>query len=195
LSPRRSRKGERWLSTRFQSGLRLSVAATLRSGAIWISKHCDLFGSEKKSLVCRIIANVSGSSLGTEPFTKLSLMKIGLLGELLRGRWANIGKRRVNSKLVTKYDERSVYCRPEIIDPLLEKLIEGIGVQLGFVGACRRFTSSCCFHLYFPLLRLRPMALTGSSCRVHLWPYALMHYSGFRVPGSSEFGCFLLARA
>jgi hypothetical protein len=26
-------------------------------------------------------------------------------------------------------DERSVYCRPEIIDHLLEKLIEGIGVQ------------------------------------------------------------------
>jgi hypothetical protein len=132
LSPRQTCAGPKTLGNKrliVMDGRNGIETSRHRGGAIWISEHCDLFGSEKKSLVCRIIANVSGSSLGTEPFTKLSLMKIGLLGELLRGRWANIGKRPVNSKLVTKYDERSIYCRPEIIDHLLEKLIEGIGVQ------------------------------------------------------------------
>jgi hypothetical protein len=34
------------------------------------------------------------------------------------------------------------------------------------------------------------MALTGSSCRAHLWPYALMHYRGFPVPRFQSLGVF-----
>src|ERR1700751_1205830 len=54
-----------------------------RGRTIWISEHRDLFGSEKKSVAFRIIANVSRSSLGTKPFAKLSLMEFSLFGELL----------------------------------------------------------------------------------------------------------------
>jgi hypothetical protein len=132
LSPRQTRAspkalGDKWLIV--INGRNGIETARHRRRTIWVSEHCDLFGSEKKSIAGRIIAYVSGSSLGTKPFPKLSLMELGLFGELLRGRRANIGKRCVNSKLVTKYNERSIYGRPQIVDHLLNKLIEGIGVQ------------------------------------------------------------------
>jgi hypothetical protein len=56
-------------------------------------------------------------------------MEVGLFCELFRGRRANIGKRCVNSEVVAKHNERSIYGRPEIVDQLLKKLIEGIGIQ------------------------------------------------------------------
>jgi hypothetical protein len=64
-----------------------------------------------------------------ESYSWPNVMEIGLFGELLRGRRANIGKRCVNSKLVAKYKERSIYRRSEIVDHLAKKLIQGIGVQ------------------------------------------------------------------
>ena len=94
-----------------------------------ISKHRGLFRSEKKGVARRLITDVSRSSLGTKPFAKLSLIEVGLFGEFLRGRRANISKRGVNSKPVAKYNERSIYGRPKIVDHLPKKLIKGIRVQ------------------------------------------------------------------
>ena len=132
LSPRQTRAspkalGDKWLIV--INGRNGIETARHRRRTIWISEHCDLFGSEKKSIAGRIIAYVSGSSLGTKPFPKLSLMELGLFGELLRGRRANICKCSVNSKPVAKYNECSIYGRPEIADHLPKELIEGIGVQ------------------------------------------------------------------
>jgi|HubBroStandDraft_6_1064221.scaffolds.fasta_scaffold764903_1 hypothetical protein len=132
LSPRQTRAGPKTLGDKWLIAVdgRNGIETSRHRGrAIWISKHCDLFGSEKKSLACRIIANVSRSSLGTKPFAKLSLMEVGLFGEFSRGSRTNISKRCVNSKPVAKYNERSIYGRPEIVDHLPKKLIEGIGVQ------------------------------------------------------------------
>jgi hypothetical protein len=132
LSPRQTRAGPKTLGDKrfiVVDGRNGIETSRHRGRAIWISKHCDLFGSEKKSLACRFIANVSRSSLGTKPFAKLSLMEVGLFGEFLGGRRANICKCSVNSKPVAKYNECSIYGRPEIVDHLSKKLIEGIGVQ------------------------------------------------------------------
>src|SRR5258708_34400113 len=102
-SPRQTRAGPKTLGDKWlividgRNGIETSRQ---RGRTIWISEHRDLFGSEKKSVASRIIANVSRSSLGTKPFAKLSLMEIGLFGELLGRRRANITKRLVNSKLV-----------------------------------------------------------------------------------------------
>src|SRR5258707_11764113 len=131
-SPRQTRAGPKTLGDKrfiVVDGRNGIETSRHRGRTIWISEHCDLFGSEKKSIACRIIANVSRSSLGTKPFPKLSLMELGLFCELLRGRRTNIGKRCVNSKLVAKHNERSIYGRPEIVDQLLKKLIESIGIQ------------------------------------------------------------------
>src|SRR5260221_4436671 len=131
LSPRQTRAGPKTLGDKrliVVDGRNGIETARHRRRTIWVSEHCDLFGSEKKSVAGCIIANVPRGSLGTKPFPKLSLMELGLFGEFSRGRRANIGKRCVNSKLA-KYNERSIYGRPEIVDHLLNKLIEGIGVQ------------------------------------------------------------------
>src|SRR5260221_4063983 len=77
LSPRQTRAGPKTLGDKrliVVDGRNGIETSRHRSRAIWISKHCDLFGSEKKSLACRIIANVSRSSLRPKPFAKLSLM-------------------------------------------------------------------------------------------------------------------------
>lgn len=85
-SPRQTRPGPKTLGYKWlividgRNGIETSRQ---RGRAIWIGEHCHLFGSEKKSVASRIIANVSRSSLGTKPFAKLSLMEIGLFGELL----------------------------------------------------------------------------------------------------------------
>src|SRR5258707_3572876 len=131
-SPRQTRDGPKTLGDKrfvVVDGRNGIETSRHRGRTIWISEYCDLFGSEKKSLACRIIANVSRSSLGTKPFAKLSLMKVGFFGELLRGRRANISKCCVNSKPVAKYNECSIYGRPEIVDHPPKKLIEGIVVQ------------------------------------------------------------------
>src|ERR1700746_2791129 len=132
LSPRQTRAGPKTLGDKWLiviNGRNGIETSRHRGRTIWISEHCDLFGSEKKSIACRIIANVSRSSLGTKPFAKLSLMEVGLFGEFLRGSRPNISKVWVNPKPVAKYNERSIYGRPEIVDHLPKKLIEGIGVQ------------------------------------------------------------------
>jgi hypothetical protein len=45
-----------------------------RCGTIRISKHCRLFSREKKSLACSLVAYVSRSGLGTEPFAQVPLI-------------------------------------------------------------------------------------------------------------------------
>src|ERR1700751_645534 len=97
--PRQTRAGPKTLAHKWLIVIdgRNGIETSRQCGrAIWISEHCLLFGSEKKSVASRIIANVSRSRLGTKPFAKLSLMEIGFFGELLCRRRANIRKRRVN---------------------------------------------------------------------------------------------------
>ena len=67
-----------------------------RRWTVRISKHRGLFRSEKKGVARRVITDVSRSSLGTKPFAKLSLIEVGLFGEFLRGRRANIEHERAN---------------------------------------------------------------------------------------------------
>src|SRR5260221_850960 len=132
LSPRQTRAGPKTLGDKWLiviNGRNGIETSRHRGRTIWISEHCDLFWGEKKSVASRIIANVSRSSLGTKPFAKLSLMEIGLFGELSRSSRTNISKRCVNFKPVAEYNERSIYGRPEIVDHLPKKLIEGIGAQ------------------------------------------------------------------
>src|SRR5258707_10611671 len=85
-SPRQTRAGPKTLGDKWLiviNGRNGIETSRHRGRTIWISEHCDLFGSEKKSIASRIIANISRSRLGTKPFAKLSLMEIGLFGELL----------------------------------------------------------------------------------------------------------------
>ena len=81
LSPRQTRAGPKTLGDKWLiviNGRNGIETSRHRGRTIWISEHCDLFWSEKKSVASRIIANVSRSSLGTKPFAKLSLMEISL---------------------------------------------------------------------------------------------------------------------
>src|SRR4029077_318485 len=76
LSPRQTRTGPKTLGDKrpiVVDGRNGIETSRHRRRTIWISEHCDLFCSEKKSIARRIIANVSRSSLGTKPFAKLSL--------------------------------------------------------------------------------------------------------------------------
>src|SRR5271169_4925852 len=85
-SPRQTRAGPKTLGDKWLiviNGRNSIETSRHRSRTIWISEHCYLFWSKKKSVASRFIANVSRSNLGTKPFAKLSLMEICLFGELL----------------------------------------------------------------------------------------------------------------
>src|ERR1700759_3113294 len=73
---------------------------------VWIRKHRGLFSRKKKGVLRRDVGDVARSCLGTQPFAKLSLMEVGLFGELLGGRRANLSKRGVESKPVAQNNKR-----------------------------------------------------------------------------------------
>jgi len=69
-------------------------SANHRRWTFRISKHRALFGSEKKAVTRRVIANVARSRLSAKPFAKLSLAEFGSLGQLLRTCSPKLGQQR-----------------------------------------------------------------------------------------------------
>src|SRR4029077_19597323 len=92
ISPRETRSGpetlgdERLVVIDCRDGVEPSRH---RRRTVRISEHRGLFRGKEKWLARCVIADVPRSRLGTQPFTKLSLVEACLFGQLLRSRRAN----------------------------------------------------------------------------------------------------------